>query len=208
MPRITFIALVGALATLSACSSASDDVSETTATTAAIATPSPSVDAPSLTSADTAAPQPAPESGLTADDAEETPIEVDPTACLQIDFDFEKSWEDKGQSFQSLWLFPGTEMTNNCDSKIASVKYEFTALDDFGDPWPTFYESQDKVDLETGATWRQNEEWGFRHYDYNENFKLLQDTKARDIKPLIGAVTIAFADGTVVEGNRSQGLLE
>lgn len=145
---------------------------------------------------------------MVTEESDETPVSEDPTACLQIDFNFEKSWEDKGQTFQSLWLFPGTEMTNNCESAIASVKYEFTAVDDFGDPWPTFYESQDKIDLESGATWRQDEDWGFRHYDYDENFKLLEDTKAKDIQPLIGSVSIAFADGTVLEGNRSSGLLE
>lgn len=206
MGKFSVAMLLGTAVVLSGCSTSDDQASEPSTTNIAPSTPASSV--PPSATPEPADPEPAPETGLTTEEADETPVVDDPTACLQIDFNFEKSWEDKGQSFQSLWLFPGTKMTNNCEQEIASVKYEFTALDDFGDPWPTFYESQDKVDLKSGATWRQDANWGFQHYDYNENFKLLEDTKARDIQPLVGAVSIAFADGTIVEGNRSSGLLE
>lgn len=205
--KLAFAMLLSATVALTGCSTTNDRASEPS-TTDATAPASASSPSPEATTAEPVDPEPAPETDLTTEEADQALAAEDPTACLQIEFNFEKSWEDKGQSFQSLWLFPGTEMTNNCDKEIASVKYEFTAVDDFGDPWPTFYESQDKIDLQSGATWRQDATWGFQHYDFNENFKLLEDTKARDIKPLVGAISIAFADGTVVEGNRSSGLLE
>ena len=129
---------------------------------------------------------------------------VDETACLDNQFNFKKSWEDKGKSYAKLWLFPNATMTNNCDVKIKSVKYDFFMVDDFGDPWPKAYGGQIKVDLKPGETFTMDSGSGYSHYDIDPNFSLLDQTPTKELVGYIENVSLALAGGVKLSGTRTE----
>ena len=156
-----------------------------------------------------------PESAQTPEQAPETkeatsePIPepepvVDETSCLDIEFDFKKKWENKGESYQQLWLMTNATMTNNCDTTVKSVKYDFYMVDDFGEPWPGYYEAQEKIDLEPGESATQEPTYGYPHYDSNPNYKLLKDTPKKELEGYIENISLALEGGVKLSGTRNE----
>ena len=137
---------------------------------------------------------------LVGDETEASEV-VDPTACADISFAFDTDWEDKGLSYQQLWLMPNVSVTNNCDKRIKSIKFSFRMTDDFGEAWPgSGYNYQDRISLKVGETSQPNAN-GYSHYDFAENFTFLTDMDPDDQSALIETVTLAFADGTTAESS-------
>lgn len=177
--------------------------------------PAASNSSPTASESAQTAEESAPEAAQTVEEATETqeatsePIPVpepvvDETACLDIEFNFKKDWEDKGKSYQQLWLMSNATMTNNCDTTVKSVKYVFFMVDDFGEPWPQSYNNQEKIDLEPGETAIQDSTVGYPHYDSDANYQLLQDTPAKALEGYIENITLALEGGVKLSGTRNE----
>lgn len=185
--------LVAAAAlTLTACTG------ETTAEPAPSAPPTQSAE-PSPTSE----PSPASEPSPTMPPVEEAEADVDQITetreldCVIIDFNIQKQWEDKGKSYEKLWLFPNYTVTNECDKKLKSVKFSFWLDDDFGDPWPGGYDVQQKVNLKPGETYTASSTRGYQHFDFDDNYPRLKETPKAELNDAvyITTLTAVFADG-------------
>lgn len=122
----------------------------------------------------------------------------DPTACLKVDYRFKREWENKGESFQSVWLLPNFTLRNDCDTTIKAVKFSFDFTDVFGDPWPHGYTFKSTVNLKPGKRWSQSRSNGYQHYDTDENFMPLTDANLSDLVPEVSDMVIVMADGTKV----------
>lgn len=133
---------------------------------------------------------------------------LDETECAQITFKPRKAREDKGKSYEQLWLFPNIKVKNNCDTTIKTMKFDFYLLDDFGEQWENGYEFKAKMNLKPGKTYRQDINNGYSHYDSNPNYSVLSETPTRELEPIVGQVRLAMAGGEVLEGYRSDLRLE
>lgn len=121
-----------------------------------------------------------------------------PVSCVVIDADPTKGWEDKGKSYQQLWLYMNFSIVNNCEKRVKSVKFTWSALDEFGEEWPGRYEFVDAVRLDPGQTWRQDGNFGYRHYDSDQNFAVIERLTEEEIIPQVSDVRIVFSDGTTL----------
>lgn len=124
--------------------------------------------------------------------------EEDVTSCLVITSTPKKKWEDKGKSYQQLWLNMNFAIKNECDKKVKSAKFEWTALDEFGDEWPGGYEFVDAIRTDPGRVWQQTASIGYRHYDSDRNFAVLERLNEDEITPQISNVRVVFSDGTTI----------
>ena len=196
MFKTVILAAVAALA-LTACAS------ETTAE------PEPSTPTPTQSSEPT--PTQSSEPTATLPPAEETEAAVDQISgtreldCVLIDFNVQKEFEDKGKSYEKLWLFPNYTVTNECDEKLKSVKYTFWLDDDFGDQWPDGYNVQQKVNLKPGDTYTADSQVGYSHYTSSDNYPRLEETSKAELNGAIYVTTLTavFADGSKITEVRS-----
>lgn len=177
--------LIGALV-LSACGgSGATSAPEQASSSASAAPPSASTSAsPSVASA-------APASAMPSSAA--TPTSS--TGCLRIAYDFARDWEDKGQSYQKVWLMPNFRITNGCDYGVKAVQFTFTIADAFGDELPQGYQIKQTVNLKPGKTWKASRTFGYEHYDFNENFTAIADANMSDLTPTFDNIQVVTADG-------------
>jgi hypothetical protein len=129
--------------------------------------------------------------------SDETPAD-DATSCLVISSKPKKKWEDKGKSYQQLWLYMNFTIENACDKRVKSVKFNWTALDEFGEEWPGGYEFVDAIRADAGKTWQQESNFGYRHYDSDRNFAVVERLTEDEIVPQISDVRVVFSDGTTI----------
>lgn len=123
--------------------------------------------------------------------------------CADIQFNFSKQWEDKGESYQKLWLMPNLKVKNNCDQEIKSIKFTFYLVDDFGERWPKGYEVQQKTNVKPGKTWKQDSSTGYDHYDFDENYILLKQSDEDELVAEIEDLVLAMKDGEKLYGSDS-----
>ena len=174
--------LVGAVLVLSGCAGSPEAVVETVVETVYV-TPESQVTAQ----------EPAQTDDVVVD-LDEQPEDGD--SCVDIQSDPRKGWVDKGKSYQQLWLYMNFAITNACDKRVKSVKFTWSAKDEFGEEWPGQYEFVDAVRLDPGKTWRQEDTFGYRHYDSDQNYAVIRRLTEEEIIPEITNVQIVFADGT------------
>jgi hypothetical protein len=175
-------ALAAAILVLSGCAGSPEATVETVVETVYV-TPEPQVTAQ----------EPAPTDDVVVEVDEQPDNDV---PCVDIESDPRKGWVDKGKSYQQLWLYMNFSITNACDKRVKSVKFTWSAKDEFGEEWPGQYEFVDAVRLDPGSTWRQDDTFGYRHYDSDQNYAVIRRLTEDEIIPEISDVQIVFADGT------------
>ena len=117
---------------------------------------------------------------------------------MQITSKPKRQWENKGASYAKLWLFPRFTYKNDCDYPVKAVKFSFEYTDAFGDSWPRGYQVKQTLNLKPGATTSVGRDWGFDHYDFNDNYNQLIDANLSDLKPAFSEVVLVKPDGTKV----------
>lgn len=204
MKKILVSLVAAASLTLAACSSG--DMSEE-----AVTDPSPTSEMTMEESTPTPTPTPTPTSEMSEDPMSDATGPIVPDAeiagsnadCADIKFNFSKQWEDKGESYQKLWLMPNLKVTNNCDEEIKSIKFGFYLVDDFGERFPKEYKVQQKVNVKPGETWKQDSTTGYDHYDFDDNYILLKQTDEDELVAEIEGLVLAMKSGEKLYGSDS-----
>jgi hypothetical protein len=122
------------------------------------------------------------------------------TECLVITSNPKKKWQDKGKSYQQLWLYTNFTIKNDCEKRVKSVKFNWTAQDEFGEEWPGGYEFVDAIRTDPGQSWKQNSNYGYRHYDSDRNFAVVKRLTEDEIVPRVSDIRIVFSDGSTAGG--------
>lgn len=197
MRKIAVSLIAAASLALAACSSG-DSADES------VSSPSPAPETSIEETTPTPTPTPEMSEDSMSDSTESTVPDMDVTSneadCADIQFNFSKQWEDKGKSYQKLWLMPNLKVKNNCDEEIKSIKFDFYLVDDFGERWPKGYEVQQKVNVKPGKVWKQDPTTGYDHYDFDENYLLLKQTGEDELMAEIEGLVLAMKSGEKLYG--------